>query len=82
MASLDQCASYSIAFQGGVDPRLIDMVGPLKTETTTNADGCEITILSEFIADQAAVVGLIRTLHSMGIVFISIQRVADHVSDR
>ena len=77
MSQLDERASYTIRMQGGVDQALIDWFGPVRMTTTQAADGQCVTTLSAALADQAAMVGLVRHLHALGIVLLSVERDLD-----
>jgi hypothetical protein len=76
MSHLDENAGYKIRVEGSVDASLVDWFGPM---LIVSADGDElmaerITTLSASNIDQAALVGLIRHLHGLGIVLLSIER--------
>ncbi len=84
MSHLDQPAQYVIKVNGRVDEGLADRFGPLRIDT--DAGGAEdavgvVTTLSGLAADQAALVGLIRHLHGLGIVLLSVQRITAHQTE-
>ncbi len=77
MSQLDEHASYTIRMQDDVDQALIDWFGPVHMTTTQAADGQRVTTLIAALADQAAMVGLVRHLHALGIVLLSVERDLD-----
>ncbi len=74
MSHLDQQAQYQIVIEGSIDHSLADWCGPLTLAGGTSADGSSVTILSRIRADQAGLVGVIRYLHGLGIVLLSVER--------
>lgn len=74
MSHLGQMTHYTIRIQGNVDDTLADWFGPMKIESSATASGQIITTLSGDVADQAALVGLVRHLHGLGIVLLSVER--------
>jgi hypothetical protein len=72
MSHLDEHAGYKIKVEGSVDESLVDWFGPMQIASPVGNE--VITTLSAFDIDQAALVGLIRHLHGLGIVLISIER--------
>jgi hypothetical protein len=73
MSHLDEHTGYKIKVEGRVDTSLVDWFGPMQI-LSADGDG-QITILSALEMDQAALVGLIRHLHGLGIVLLSIERI-------
>ncbi len=78
MPHLDQKARYVIQTEGDVDASLVDWFGPVEIASVEREGGEAITTLSGIVADQAGLVGLIRHLHGLGLVLISIERVSTH----
>jgi hypothetical protein len=81
MSHLDESAGYKIKVEGSVDASLVDWFGPIQI-VSMGGDGlmaerwgCPITTLSTYNIDQSALVGLIRHLHGLGIVLLSIERI-------
>lgn len=74
MSHSGQMTHYTIRIQGGVDDTLSEWFGPMKIERGADADGQPIATLSGDVADQAALVGLVRHLHGLGIVLLSVER--------
>ena len=74
MSQLDQAVYYTIRIEGGIDDALAGWFGPMQIEPGDGVDGRQITTLSGEVADQAALVGLVRHLHGLGIVLLSVER--------
>lgn len=77
MSQLDERASFTIRMQGCVDQALIDWFGPVVMTTVQSRDGQQVTTLTAALADQAAMVGLVRHLHALGVVLLAIERDVD-----
>ncbi len=67
---------YVIKIAGCVDKGLVDWFGPVTLARAVEDGEQVVTTLSCVVADQAALVGLIRHLHGLGIELLSVQRVA------
>ena len=76
MSQLGQAVYYTIRIEGSIDDALAGWFGPIQLEQSNSADGRQITTLAGEVADQAALVGLVRHLHGLGIVLLSIERTA------
>jgi hypothetical protein len=76
MSQLDQPVRYTIRIENSIDDTLASWFGPVQIERSGNAEGRQITTLSGKVVDQAALVGLVRHLHSLGIILLSIERKA------
>jgi hypothetical protein len=78
MSHLDETTRYAITVEGTLDdgfgPALADWCGPVTLTPAQSADGAPNTILSGIVADQAALVGLVRRLHGLGIVLLYVER--------
>lgn len=74
MAHLDQAADYEIRVDGYVDRSVVDWFGPMQIEDEGNGADGSTTALTHIVTDQAGIVGLIRHLHGLGIVLLSIER--------
>jgi hypothetical protein len=64
-----------------LDASWFDRVGGMTIATTHLADGTVITILSGELVDQSALVGVVNTLHDLGVPLISVERVASESSN-
>ena len=74
MSHLDERTRYTITVEGAVDPNLADWCGPLTITTAQAPGGVTITTMSGITADQAGLVGIIRHLHGLGIVLLTVER--------
>jgi len=56
-----------------MDASWMDWMETVNVQTQLHDNNQSITILSNLITDQSGLVGLVRRLHGMGIILISIQ---------
>ncbi len=75
MPHLDQKAQYIVKTEGCIDAPLVDWFGPVEITSVVSDGGEAVTTLSGIVTDQAGLVGLIRHLHGLGLVLLSIERV-------
>jgi hypothetical protein len=75
MSHLEQPADYIITIEGCIDCALVEWSGPISIASIVTDDDQATTILSGIETDQAGLVGLIRYLHGLGIVLLSVVRV-------
>ena len=73
--SLNSQNSYEIKVYGQLDDAWLSWFGEAKAHAEIWVDNSTVTTLSNVIMDQAGLVGLIRRLHRLGIVLISIRLV-------
>lgn len=73
--SLNSQNQYEIKIHGQLDDSRLDWFGEAKVHAEISVDNSQITTFSNIVMDQAGLVGLIRRLHGLGIVLISIRRV-------
>jgi hypothetical protein len=73
--SLNSQNRYEIKVYGQADDSWLGWFGEAKAHTEILHDNSQVTTFSDVIMDQAGLVGLIRRLHGLGIVLISIQQV-------
>jgi hypothetical protein len=66
---------YEIKIYGQPDDSWLGWFGDAKAHTEILDDNSRVTTFSDIIMDQAGLVGLIRRLHGLGIVLISIRQV-------
>lgn len=71
--SLNSQNKYEIKVCGQLDESWLNWFGEAKALVETLADNNDITTISNVVMDQAGLVGLIRRLHGLGIVLISIR---------
>jgi hypothetical protein len=74
MTRLDHPKGYEIRIAGSVDESLVAWFGPVKIVSACGDEGVTTT-LSAIDIDQAALVGLIRHLHGLGISLLAIERI-------
>ena len=73
--SLNSQNRYEIKISGQPDAAWLGWFGDAKTHVELLVDSSSVTTFSNVIMDQAGLVGLIRRLHGIGIVLLSIQQV-------
>ena len=73
--SLNSPNRYEIQVFGQQDTSSLHWFGKAKAHIELLDDSSRVTIFSDVIMDQAELVGLIRKLHGVGIVLLSIRRV-------
>jgi hypothetical protein len=73
--SLNSQNRYEIKIHGQADDSWLGWFGEAEVRSETLADGVETTTFSNVVMDQAGLVGLIRRLHGLGIVLISVRQV-------
>jgi len=73
--SLNSQNRYEIKVYGQVDDSWLGLFGEAKVHSEVMDDNSQVTTFSDVVMDQAGLVGLIRRLHGMGIVLLSIRQV-------
>jgi len=73
--SLNSQNRYEIKIFGQPDDGWLDWFGEAEAHVEMLADNSQVTTFSNVIMDQAGLVGLIRRLHGLGIVLLSIRQV-------
>jgi len=73
--SLNSQNKYEIKICGQLDDSWLGWFGGAKAYAETLDDNSQVTTFSDVVMDQAGLVGLIRRLHGLGIVLLSIQQV-------
>lgn len=73
--SLNSQNKYEIKIQGQISDSWLIWFGETKAPVEIMIDNNQVTTFSNVIMDQAGLVGLIRRLHGLGIVLISIRQV-------
>jgi hypothetical protein len=71
--SLNSQNKYEIKVYGQADDSWRGWFGEADVRSETLADGVETTIFANVVLDQAGLVGLIRRLHGLGIVLLSVR---------
>ncbi len=73
--SLNSQNRYEIKVYGQPDDSWLSWFGEAKAHAEIWVDNSQVTTLANVIMDQAGLVGLIRRLHGLGIVLLSIRQV-------
>lgn len=73
--SLNSQNRYEIKIHGQPDDSWLGWFGEAEVHTEILTDDSQVTTFSNIFMDQAGLVGLIRRLHGLGIVLISIRQV-------
>ena len=71
--SLNSQNRYGIKIHGQPDDAWLGWFGGAEVHAEILADDTQVTTFANVVMDQAGLVGLIRRLHGLGIVLISIQ---------
>jgi hypothetical protein len=80
--ALNQPATYEIRVPGELDPSWSDWAGGMRIRAEREGDAPPVTTLTGVVADQAALMGLLRRLYSVGLPLLSVICVAaDAMSD-
>jgi hypothetical protein len=78
---LDARCRYLILIRGTLDAGWSDRLGGMTIAAARLADGTPATTLSGELADQSALVGVLNTLHDLGLPLESVEHVADKAED-
>ena len=73
--SLNSLNTYEIKVFGQLEGSWLGSFGEAETHTEILGDKSKVTTISNVIMDQAGLVGLVRRLHGLGIVLLSIRQV-------
>jgi hypothetical protein len=73
--NLNSRNTYEIKIYGQPDASWLGWFGDAKAHVELSVENSSVTTFSNVIMDQAGLVGLIRRLHGLGIVLISIRQV-------
>lgn len=71
--SLNSQNVYEITVYGQLNGSWLEWFGDAKHNAEALTDAYQATTFSEVVMDQAGLVGLIRRLHSIGVVLISVR---------
>ena len=74
-SNLNSQNRYEIKIYGQPDDSWLSWFGAATVQAEILADNSQVTTFSNVVMDQAGLVGLIRRLHGLGIVLISIRQV-------
>jgi hypothetical protein len=73
-SSLHAEHAYEITVKGEINGSWLTGFGEGEVQTEHLADGGERCTRSTIVTDQAGLVGLIRRLHGLGVVFVSVRQ--------
>ena len=65
---------YSIRIQGNLDPRWSEWLADMSIASERNDSGASAVVLTGFLADQAALRGVLNRLWDLNLVLISVIR--------
>jgi hypothetical protein len=71
----DRPVIYQITVQGYLDERRVDWFDGMSIVPQEGAEGMSVTRLTGEVVDQAALHGLLRKLHDLGLSLLSIKRI-------
>jgi hypothetical protein len=74
-ASGGKGAWYEVRVEGVLDAHWTEWFGGL----AIHPEGDEITLISGFVVDQAALQGLLTRLHDLGLVLVSVNRLLGRI---
>jgi hypothetical protein len=74
---LDAPCRYRILIRGTLDAGWSDRLGGMTISAAKLADDVPATALIGELADQSALVGVLNTLHDLGLPLVSVERIAD-----
>jgi hypothetical protein len=80
-AAVYEPAVYQICVRGRITANWSDRFEGMKITTTATEDGLVVTTLSGVLADQAALVGVINSLHDLRLAVLCVECVADLPAD-
>jgi hypothetical protein len=72
--NLDSENVYEITVRGEIDVSWLTGFGEVDVQTAISAGGGHQSTLSQIVTDQAGLVGLIRRLHGLGVVLVSVRQ--------
>ena len=72
--SINSQNKYEIKIHGPMEQSWQDWFGDAKAHVEMLAEDCQVTTFTDVVMDQAGLVGLIRRLHGLGIVLISVRK--------
>ena len=79
---LDTRCRYCILINGTLDTGWSDRLGGMTISAAKQAGGTPTTTLIGELADQSALVGVLNTLHDLGIPLIKVERVGAEAENR
>jgi len=77
----DRCA-YQIRVQGQISERWAHWLEEMSIQVDHDTDTSTTTVLSGPVADQAALLGLLQTLYTLGLPLLSVRRLEPGDTER
>ena len=74
---LDAHCQYRILIRGTLDASWSNRLGGMTLTATQLADGAPATMLIGELADQSALLGVLNTLHDLGLPLVSVEPVVE-----
>lgn len=74
--NMDASFTYEIRVEGQLDDRWTDWFDGL----TVQRDGCDGTILTGIVTDQAALFGVLTKIHNLNLILVSVSRQPSEIS--
>jgi hypothetical protein len=74
--ALEQPATYCIQVQGLIAEGWLNCFDMLQS-SVEGADGWAVTTLTGRVVDQAALIGLLQNLYSLGLIVLRVERLPD-----
>ncbi len=74
---LDALGRYRIIIRGTLDAGWSDRLSGMTISATRLANGAAATLLIGELADQSALVGVLNTLHDLGLSIVSVEYLPD-----
>jgi|WetSurMetagenome_2_1015567.scaffolds.fasta_scaffold417936_1 hypothetical protein len=71
---VDEGARYQIRVQGRLTPEWSTRLGDLKLAVHGGGGHAAVTDLSGWVADQAALMGVLQQLYALGVTILSVER--------
>jgi hypothetical protein len=79
---LDARCRYRILIQGTLDAGWSDRLGDMNIAVAPLTDGAAASLLIGELADQSALLGVLNTLHDLGLPLVSVERIGEKAKDR
>jgi len=70
----DARARYQIRVQGRLDPLWAERLGEMTLAVHDRSGASSITDITGWIADQAALMGVLQQLYALGVTLLSVER--------
>jgi hypothetical protein len=77
----DERAQYQIRVQGRLEPLWVARLGDLTLSVHDGGRKAAVTDLTGWIGDQAALMGVLGQLYSLGLTILSVERLEDELGE-